>query len=198
MTLAHPAIVHDAVSGSPRQRLRIARTPSCAYAAHNRAVHMAYNLKEAARAIGKNRTTVYRAIKDGKVSGWRDQATQEWMVEPAELHRVYPPVDAPPRAQRVRAQVRTEARATERELQIRIDAQEKLIAAHEASIDDLRRRLDKAEDRMMQLLLAPPAQRDAPRERTADHIGPGGQSGPPGREAGAKRSRWQRFLAWRK
>jgi hypothetical protein len=38
-----------------------------------------------------NKTTILRAIKSGKISGVKDE-NGEWHVEPAELHRVYPPV----------------------------------------------------------------------------------------------------------
>ena len=54
---------------------------------------MPLSLAEAAAATGTNRTTILRAIKAGKVSASRD-AHGAWVVEPAELHRVYPPVDA--------------------------------------------------------------------------------------------------------
>ena len=53
---------------------------------------MPLSLAEAAAATGTNRTTILRAIKAGKVSVSRD-AHGAWVVEPAELHRVYPPVD---------------------------------------------------------------------------------------------------------
>ena len=45
----------------------------------------------AAAACGLNKSTVLRAIKAGKISGTKDEHG-EWHVEPAELHRVYPPV----------------------------------------------------------------------------------------------------------
>ena len=50
---------------------------------------MPYSLAEAARATGTNKTTILRAIKSGKVSGSKDEHGN-WLVEPAELHRVYP------------------------------------------------------------------------------------------------------------
>ena len=53
---------------------------------------MPLTLAEAAAATGTNRTTILRAIKAGKVSGSKD-AHGTWVVEPAELHRVYPPVE---------------------------------------------------------------------------------------------------------
>ena len=53
---------------------------------------MPYTLAEAAKATGTNKTTILRAIKSGKVSGTKDEQGT-WLVEPAELHRVYPPVE---------------------------------------------------------------------------------------------------------
>src|SRR5712691_5770677 len=52
---------------------------------------MPYSLQQAATATGLNKSTILRAIKAGKVSAVRDEQGQ-WQVEPAELHRVYPPV----------------------------------------------------------------------------------------------------------
>ncbi len=46
---------------------------------------------------GLNRSTILRAIKSGKISGARDE-TGVWSVEPVELHRVFPPASAPPKA----------------------------------------------------------------------------------------------------
>ena len=50
---------------------------------------MSYTLAAAAAACGVNKSTVLRAIKNGKVSAAKDEHG-EWQVEPAELHRVYP------------------------------------------------------------------------------------------------------------
>jgi hypothetical protein len=52
---------------------------------------MSLTLAAAAAAAGVNKTTLLRAIKAGKVSGNKDEHGQ-WHIEPAELHRVYPPV----------------------------------------------------------------------------------------------------------
>ncbi len=60
---------------------------------------MSYRLSEAAAACSLTKSTVRRAIKTGKVSATKD-AHGQWHIEPAELHRVYPP--------------RTEASADER------------------------------------------------------------------------------------
>ena len=34
-----------------------------------------------------------RAIRAGRISATKDAATGEWLIEPAELHRVYPPAE---------------------------------------------------------------------------------------------------------
>jgi hypothetical protein len=78
---------------------------------------MPYTLAEAAKATGTNKTTILRAIKSGKVSGTKDEHGT-WLVEPAELHRVYPPAElrsdagtdatqryAPPTAPAIDAQI---------------------------------------------------------------------------------------------
>src|SRR3954454_4149948 len=55
---------------------------------------MAYTLKQAATAIGKSKPTVLRAIQTGRISAVRDETTGGWLIEPAELHRVYSPIKA--------------------------------------------------------------------------------------------------------
>jgi len=58
---------------------------------------MPLSLAEAAQATGLNRSTILRAIKRGAISGQRDEAGA-WSVEPVELHRVFPPAAAMPKA----------------------------------------------------------------------------------------------------
>jgi hypothetical protein len=53
---------------------------------------MAYSLKQAADAVGKTRPTILRAIQSHKISAQKD-ANGQWQIDPAELHRVYAPVD---------------------------------------------------------------------------------------------------------
>jgi hypothetical protein len=50
---------------------------------------MTLSLQEAADLAGVNKTTLFRAIKAGKVSGSRDEHGQ-WRLDPAEVSRVYP------------------------------------------------------------------------------------------------------------
>jgi hypothetical protein len=52
---------------------------------------MVYSLKDAAAAAGKGKPAILKAIQSGKISAEKN-ANGEWQIEPAELHRVYPPV----------------------------------------------------------------------------------------------------------
>jgi hypothetical protein len=50
-----------------------------------------YTIAMAAAAVGRNKTAILRAIKAGKISVSKDE-NGEWQIDPAELHRVYPPL----------------------------------------------------------------------------------------------------------
>lgn len=52
---------------------------------------MSYTLGEAAKATGKAKPTILNAIKTGRISAKKDDF-ERWRIEPAELHRIYPPV----------------------------------------------------------------------------------------------------------
>jgi hypothetical protein len=52
---------------------------------------MSYSLNDAAKATGKSKTTIHRALKSGKVSASKTDSGA-YAIEPAELHRVFPPV----------------------------------------------------------------------------------------------------------
>ena len=50
---------------------------------------MSYTLGEAAKAVGKSKPTIQRAIKAGKIAAEK-KADGSYSIEPSELHRVYP------------------------------------------------------------------------------------------------------------
>lgn len=112
---------------------------------------MPYNLVEAGAAIGKSKSTVLRAIRRGILSATRDEATGGWLIDPAELHRVYPPVapgSTEPGNGATHNQDGTGATAELRELRARLEAAELRFADAQDQIADLRRRLDaEAEER---------------------------------------------------
>ena len=54
---------------------------------------MSYTLGDAAKATGKSKTTLHRAIKSGRISASKAE-DGSYSIEPAELHRVFPAVTA--------------------------------------------------------------------------------------------------------
>jgi predicted RNase H-like nuclease (RuvC/YqgF family) len=118
---------------------------------------MPYSLKQAATASGKSKPTILRAIQSGKISAEKDEQG-EWQIEPAELHRVYPPVtertasdetawndtqqaDSPFETVLLRAEVE---QMRERFSSLEIDRDRERREASD-TITDLRRRLDQSE-----------------------------------------------------
>jgi hypothetical protein len=49
-----------------------------------------YTLGTAAKATGKTKGTIQKAIVKGRISAQKNDIG-EWQIDPAELHRVYPP-----------------------------------------------------------------------------------------------------------
>jgi hypothetical protein len=113
-------------------------------------------LAEAARLTGKNQSTIHRAMKAGRLSYSKDEAGER-KVDLAELERVFgingarPGMDAPTLAcNDMQGMVASSLAA----LQARLEERDRMIAAHEATIADLRARLDsEAEERRRLLAL---------------------------------------------
>ncbi|WP_152563585.1 hypothetical protein [Palleronia rufa] len=134
---------------------------------------MKYSLADAAKATGKNKTTIQRAVKNGKISATKNDSGA-YEIDPAELHRMFPPATAQrdaPRGQSNNTQHRSVALETsaleriaelERELAV---AQSRGFSLEEQrqqmteTIEDLRGRLDRSEERVTALLAAPAPKR---------------------------------------
>lgn len=50
-----------------------------------------HTIATAAAAVGRNKTAILRAIKAGRIAVAKDE-NGEWQIDPAELHRIYPPL----------------------------------------------------------------------------------------------------------
>ena len=50
-----------------------------------------YSLATAAAAVGRNKNAILRAIEAGKIPASQD-ANGEMQIDPADLHRIYPPL----------------------------------------------------------------------------------------------------------
>lgn len=104
---------------------------------------MVYTLGEAAKATGKSKATISKAIKSGRISARKDE-TGTFHIDPSELHRVYSPTVSsehkePPSLTPVEASFD----GTIRELQARLDAAHERLADKEAVISDLREDRDR-------------------------------------------------------
>lgn len=127
---------------------------------------MKYSLSEAAKATGKNKTTIQRAIKTGKISAIKgDSGSYE--IDPSELHRVFPPADAQRDAQRPQSNDTQQGKIAPDSsyLDRTVELEKELAVARERAngleaqkdqmtdtINDLRKRLDSSEGRVTALL----------------------------------------------
>lgn len=127
---------------------------------------MKYSLSEAAKATGKNKTTIQRAIKNGKISAHKGDAGS-YEIDPSELHRVFPPIVAQRDAQHTQRNDTQQEENThinsnlarvlelEKELAVARERANGLEAQKDQmadTISDLRTRLDRSEGRVTALL----------------------------------------------
>ena len=118
------------------------------------ATPMRYTLGTAAKATGKAKSTILRAVKSGKISATKKH-DGSYELEPAELHRVFPPNSAQ-QAPSNDTQPHEEQDETLRfRLEIIEAERQRERDQMQATIDDLRARLDRSEDRITALIAAP-------------------------------------------
>ncbi|HZT88918.1 MAG TPA: hypothetical protein VFA12_13180 [Stellaceae bacterium] len=112
---------------------------------------MAYTLAKAAIAVGRDRSSILRAIKSGKISATRDEASGAWLIEAGELHRLYPPAVAQSAAQSD-AEARTGDTAAEiRELRALLEQERQERQRERADKDDVIADLRQQRDRLLSL-----------------------------------------------
>lgn len=133
---------------------------------------MKYTLSQAATATGKNKATIQRAIKSGKISASKN-SSGAYEIDPSELHRIFPATaqrvaqhsDATTRNSNVTAGILHENNSLQRiaELEKELAVAEERKSGIEGqmhhlteTVDDLRKRLDQSESRITALLSAPP------------------------------------------
>lgn len=133
---------------------------------------MSWSVSRAARETGLSKSTISRAIKSGRISATR-QHDGSYFIEPAELFRVYPRRVAQPSSEALHDALRNTSEkapstsSNEVELlRLKLAMTEDLLKQErensrrqDQTVEDLRRRLDAATDRV--LLLAQP-HADAP------------------------------------
>lgn len=99
---------------------------------------MLYTLGQAAKATGKSKPTIQRAIKSGVMSAKRNE-NGSYTIDPAELHRVFPTVTG------LDNDTGDMKQSEIPELQGETRLLRELLRQVEGERDDLRRRLDEAE-----------------------------------------------------
>jgi hypothetical protein len=117
---------------------------------------MAYSLQQAADAAGVNKSTILRAIQAGKVSATRNEHDQ-WLIEPAELHRVYPPTTEPEGNRKLKGDGNDTHQADLAEANQRAAMAELEVSLLRATTEDLRRDRDSWREQAQRLALPAPA-----------------------------------------
>ncbi len=119
-------------------------------------------MTEAAKLTGKQRQTIHKAIKEGRISAIRSEAG-EWRIDPAELFRVYPPLSTVNDNQS--AQVDTGLQRIDSGLQREVEFLRERIREKDDIISDLREDRDHWRQQATALLTdqrpKPPAEQPA-------------------------------------
>jgi hypothetical protein len=108
---------------------------------------MKHTAGTAAKAVGKTKSTITKAIASGKLSAIKND-NGAWEIDASELYRVYPPTPL--------ETVKIEQNATLKETDgnsKEIEALERLLKAAEEQIDDLKADRDEWRKQANQLLL---------------------------------------------
>ena len=107
---------------------------------------MSYTLGEAAKAVGKSKTTLHRAIKSGKISASKAD-DGSYVIEPSELHRLYPSVTSgtpdAPRQRNVEEQQSNDLATLRIQLEMQEKERERERTLLQETIADLREDRDK-------------------------------------------------------
>jgi hypothetical protein len=114
---------------------------------------VSYTLGQAARAAGRTKPTLAKAIKAGRLSAARAD-DGSYRIDPAELHRVYP-MTGKPNGSMQRSDTPAADGATPAGSQAEVEGLRALLAERErrveeqaSAIRDLRHRLDRADERV--------------------------------------------------
>jgi hypothetical protein len=149
---------------------------------------MSYTLGTAATATGLNKSTILRSIKAGRISATKNELG-EWHIEPAELHRIYPPVaSAPDRGDAPQH----DAAVRLAELSAQIAGLREVAELLRAQRDDALAQRDKWEQQASRLALPKPDEAvEQQAQQAAQPFGPPVQQAP--EQVRARRWWWRRL-----
>lgn len=117
-----------------------------------------YSLGTAAKATGKSKTTIQRAIAQGRVSADRLDGGG-YSIDPAELHRVFPRLNGSATVSRDPKLDDPQPQDATQELRVRIEALESMLSRERAALDEVRADRDAWKQQATALLGAPPKRR---------------------------------------
>src|SRR3954470_20793916 len=109
---------------------------------------MNYSVNQAARLVGKSRMTINRAIASGTLSASRLGPGKSWVIDAAELSRVFPVTDHVQHD--VQHNGQTLAGDDQRDMNSELRAR---LADSQDQVADLRRRLDVATEQLGEALV---------------------------------------------
>lgn len=117
---------------------------------------MIYTLGEAAKATGKSKTTVQRAIAKGSISASKGK-NGRYSIDASELHRVFPKVSTDTVAQG--SQVDTSRPPDETPLKVKVEALEAMLEREREALTEMRSDRDAWKQQAIALLGAPEKKR---------------------------------------
>jgi hypothetical protein len=121
---------------------------------------MSYTLGQAAKATGMSKSSILRAIKNHKISATKDEASGVWLIEPAELHRLYPPIVA--EQSNVFDLASGEAPGEIRELRVKLEAAQQRLSDKDAEIGRQEKQIDQLNMTLRQFTALLTDQREKP------------------------------------
>lgn len=116
-----------------------------------------YTLGTAAKATGKSKTTIQRAISKGKISAFKDD-DGSYSIDPAELHRVFP-IE---KHETVTSNTEVDDERPHDEtpsLRVKIEALEEMLAREREALEEVRTDRDAWKQQATALLNAPQKRR---------------------------------------
>lgn len=117
---------------------------------------MSYTLGMAAKATGKSKTTIQRAISKGLISGNKEK-NGRYSIDPSELHRVFPMVSGDTVAQP--SQLDTSRPPVETPLKVKVEALETMLEREREALSEIRSDRDAWKQQATALLGRPEKKR---------------------------------------
>ena len=117
---------------------------------------MSYTLGSAAKATGKSKTTIQRAISKGLISASKEK-NGSYSIDPSELHRVFPMVSGDTVSKP--SQLDTSRPSEDTPLQMKVEALEAMLEREREALVEMRSDRDAWRQQATSLLGAPEKKR---------------------------------------